>query len=255
MTTVNDVLGRLDAWYPLSLQLDFDNAGFLVGDRKAEVKRCLIALDITDEVIDEAIEYGAELIVSHHPLIFTAQKTVLADDLVGGKITKLIRNGISAISMHTNLDIADGGVNDALIRALGCEPIGSVDEYGCGRIGEYAEPIDLSDFLIKCKTALNANGLRYVSSGKPVKRLAVLGGAGGGCVSDAFSEGCDTYVTSDIKYNAFLDAKELGMNLIDADHFCTENVVVPVLREKLKSAFTDVEFKISEKHRQIICFV
>ena len=252
--TVNDILSRLDEWYPLSLQLDFDNAGLLVGDRTAQVRRCLIALDITDEVIDEAIAYGAQLIVSHHPLIFTAQKTVLSDDLVGGKITKLVKNDIAAVCMHTNLDIADGGVNDALIRALGCEPTDSVDEYGCGRIGEYAQPLPFDDFLVKCKTALSANGLRYVSSGRPVKRLAVLGGAGGGCVKDAAAKGCDTYVTSDIKYNAFLDAKELGINLIDADHFCTENVVVPVLYERLKSEFPDVEFKISETHKQIICF-
>ena len=254
MTTVNDVLGRLDAWYPLSLQLDFDNAGFLVGDGTSVVKRCLLALDITDEVINEAIEYGAQLIVSHHPLIFTAQKTVLADDLVGGKITKLIKHGIAAICMHTNLDIGDGGVNDALIRALGCEPLDFVDEYGCGRVGEYADPMGLDDFLIKCKAALKANGLRYVSSGKPVKRLAVLGGAGGGCVQDAFSKGCDTYVTSDIKYNVFLDAKELGMNLIDADHFCTENVVIPVLFDRLRAEFPGIDFRISEKHRQVICF-
>ncbi len=254
MKTVNDIFGNLNEFAPVSMKLDFDNVGLLAGNGSAEVKKCLIALDITGEVIEEAVELGASLIVSHHPLIFDAQKTVLENDLVGGKIAALIKNGISAVCMHTNLDIAAGGVNDALMAALGCNVSDVLDSDGCGRIGEYKEEVEFDSFLKLCKEALNTKGLRYVSAGVPVKKLAVMGGSGGSAVAEAKSKGCDTYVTADIKYNQFLDAKELGINMIDADHFCTENVVVPVLYERLKKAFPDVEFKISEVHHQTVCF-
>lgn len=255
MTTVNDIFENLNELAPVSLKMDFDNVGLLVGNGKNTVKKCLIALDITNEVIDEAISVGAELIVSHHPIIFEAQKTILEDDIVGGKLVKLIRNGISAVCMHTNLDIAQGGVNDALMAALGCKAEEALDYDGCGRTGEYSESIEFEAFLKMCKEALNTKGLRYYYAGAPVKKLAVMGGSGGGCVALAKEKGCDTYVTADVKYNQFLDAKELGMNLIDADHFCTENVIVPVLHERLARAFSDVEFKISEVHHQTVCFM
>lgn len=254
MTTVNDIFENINALAPTSIKMDFDNVGLLVGNSSNEVTKCLIALDITDEVIEEAVSFGAELIVSHHPLIFEAQKSVLENDLVGGKIVKLIRNGISAVCMHTNLDIAEGGVNDALMAVLGCNVADALDADGCGRIGEYGEPIEFSEFLDMCKNALNTNGLRYVG-GAPVKKLAVMGGSGGDCLCIANEKGCDTYVTADVKYNRFLEAKELGINLIDADHFCTENVIVPVLYERLSKAFADVKFKISEEHKQTVCFI
>lgn len=254
MTTVNDIFENLNELAPVSLKMDFDNVGLLVGNKSNEVKKCLIALDITDDVIEEAINIGADLIVSHHPLIFDAQKTVLENDLVGGKIYKLIKSGISAICMHTNLDIADGGVNDALMAALQCPVRGALDEDGCGRIGEYDAALSFDSFLIFCKERLNTKGLRYYYAGKPVKKLAVMGGSGGGSLARAKELGCDTYVTADVKYNTFLDAKELGINLIDADHFCTENVVVPVLEKRLTEVFPNTDFFISSRHCQTVCF-
>lgn len=263
MTKVKDIFEYLNELAPTSLKMDFDNVGLLVGDEDNEVKKVLVALDITDEVIDEAIESGAELIVSHHPIIFEPMKDVVYSDLGGRKIIKLIKNDISAICMHTNLDIAEGGVNDALMSALGavsedyleytCTDIQEV-KHGCGRIGELCEEMTMPEFLAKCKSALNSNGLRYHDAGLKVKKLAVMGGSGGSCVELAKELGCDTYVTSDIKYNSFLDAKELGINLIDADHFCTENVIIPVLCEKLKAEFPECEISVSEKHCQTAQF-
>ena len=246
MNKVRDVYDFLNALAPVSLKMDFDNVGLLVGDHEAEVNKCLLALDISDEVIREAKKINAQLIVSHHPLIFDPLKNVTADDLIGRKIIELIKNDISAICMHTNLDIADGGVNDALINALGAQASGFLEpcgtdaegrEVGCGRVGELEKEFEFADFLSMCKQTLNVNGLRYHNAGKKVKKL-----------------GCDTYVTSDIKYNGFLDAKELGINLIDADHFCTENVIIPVLAEKLGKAFGGIEFVISEIHKQTVQF-
>lgn len=263
MPKVGEIFEYLNELAPVSLKMDFDNVGLLVGDAREDAGRCLVALDITDEVIDEAAQLGAELIVSHHPVIFGAVKSVTADDLVGRKIIALLRNNISAICMHTNLDIAEGGVNDALMAALSIEPQGWLEAcgydaagktVGCGRIGELPESMPFEDFLKLCKSALNANGLRYVCAGRTVRKLAVMGGAGGSSLMDAVSAGCDTYVTSDIKYNSFLDAKELGINLIDADHFCTENVVVPVLAEKLRAKFPELDVHISGVHRQTVQF-
>ena len=264
MSCVKDIFDCLNKIAPVGLKMDFDNVGILVGDKSQTVKKCLIALDITDDVIEETVSKGADLIVSHHPLIFTPLKSVLNDDLTGRKVIKLIKNNISAICMHTNLDIAEDGVNDALMKALGADGKGFLEpcgedadgnKVGCGRIGELPAETELSDFLIQCKKALNCAALRYYDAGKPVHKLAVMGGSGGGCVALAKELGCDTYVTADIKYNSFLDAKELGLNLIDADHFCTENVVVPVLHDKLSAEFPDVEFRISEIHRQTVKFI
>lgn len=263
MIKVKDVFEYLNGIAPVSLKMDFDNVGILVGDGNSEVGKILVALDITDEVIDEAISLGAELIVSHHPIIFSPLKSLVSTDLIGKKLCKLIKNDISAICMHTNLDIAEGGVNDALMSALGgvsaayLEYSGTDADgvcHGCGRIGELPSEMELCDFLDICKKNLSSNGLRYHDAGLKVKKLAVMGGSGGDCVELAKNMGCDTYVTADIKYNAFLDAKELGINLIDADHFCTENVIVPVLREKLSATFPECEVKISEKHTQTAQF-
>ena len=263
MTKIRDIYDYLNALAPVSLKMDFDNVGLLVGDHNAEVGKCLLALDITDEVIKEAKRIGAELIVSHHPLIFGAVKNVTADDLTGRKIIELIKNNISAICMHTNLDIAQGGVNDALMSALGADVCGFLEpcgtdaegnDVGCGRVGELKSEIEFAEFLRVCKRALNAGGLRYHDAGKKVKKLAVMGGAGGSSIALAKALGCDTYVTSDIKYNGFLDAKELGINLIDADHFCTENVIVPILAQKLSEEFDDTEFIVSSVHKQTVRF-
>lgn len=263
MNTVRDIFNYLNKLAPVELKMSFDNVGILAGNENNSVKKCLIALDITDDVINEAIKLHADLIVSHHPLIFHELKSVVESDLVGRKLIKLIKNDISAICMHTNLDIAQGGVNDALMSALGgtvsgfLEPCGEDSDHnpvGCGRVGQLAESVDFQDFLAFCKSALNTNGLRYHNAGLPVKNLAVMGGSGGDCIALAKSLGCDTYVTSDIKYNGFLDAKELGINIIDADHYCTENVIVPVLFEKLSTRFPDIAFSVSKTHCQTAQF-
>ena len=263
MVTVRDIYTFLNELAPVRYQMDFDNSGFLVGNGDTAVSRVLTALDITDDVIDEAVARRAQLIVSHHPLLFRPLKHVLADDPAGRKVLKLARHDVAAICMHTNLDIAEGGVNDALMAALDArvtgllEPAGTDENgkpLGCGRIGTLAAPMTLEDFLKFTAERLNASGLRYTASGKPVQRLAVCGGSGGSMLELARAAGCDTLVTADIKYDRFLAAKELGMNLIDADHFCTENVVIPVLAETLRARFPDLEVCISARLGQTAQF-
>ena len=263
MASVKEIRDYFDGKAPYYMKLDFDNVGMLVGFCDAKVSKALISLDITDKVVEEAIRVGAQLIVSHHPLIFQPQKRVTDDDLVGRKIIRMIENHISAICLHTNMDTAQGGVNDCLMQALGGEVSGLLDPhgthpdgtpYGISRLGTLPDEVPLADFLQRVKTNLNCACLRYVDGGKPVHRIACCGGAGGGDMMKAFAVGCDTYVTADLKYDHFLQAKELGLNLIDADHFCTENVVVPHLKALLNEGFPEIDAVISAVHHQTICF-
>lgn len=131
----------------------------------------------------------------------------------------------------------------------GLEPAGTAADgraLTCGRVGKLPNPMTMAEFLPYVAGRLHANGLRYVDGGLPVERIAVCGGSGGNMLELAAAKGCDTFVTADVKYNRFLAAKELGINLIDADHFCTENVVIPVLQEKLQRQFPDVTFTVSQ---------
>lgn len=255
MVTVGQIYDTLNELAPIRYQMEFDNSGFLVGDRAAEVETVIVALDITDDVIREAISAGAELIVSHHPLLFHPLRSVLAEDLTGRKVLALAKHGISAICMHTNLDIAYGGVNDALMQTLGAEingllePADADDDgkpLGCGRIGFMKGIMSLDSFLKHLTECLHVSGLRYCDGGKPVHKIAVCGGSGASMLELACAAGCDTFVTADVKYDRYLAAKELGVSLIDADHFCTENVVVPVLAESIEHAFPNVAVQISK---------
>ncbi len=250
MRRAGEIYDYLKELAPLELQMDFDNSGFQLGRLDAEVNRALLALDVTEEVVGEAIELGAQLIISHHPLIFSKLRSIMDT-----KLLRLAENRIAVISMHTNLDIAAGGVNDVLITLLGARADGPLDPDNCGRVGELPEAQQFDSFLRFCKTALDSKGLRYYDAGRPVKRLAVMGGSGGDYIGCAVEKGCDTYVTADIKYHQFLEAKELGINLIDGDHFCTENPVIPSLCEKLRHEFPDVCFTVSARHGQVISFI
>lgn len=263
MVSINEIFEYLTDFAPLDMKMDFDNPGFLVGYGNKGVSRVVISLDITDDVIEEAIEKEAQLIVSHHPLFFSL-KSVTDGDRIGRKILKLAENGISAICMHTNLDAAQGGVNDALAEAAGLtnteilnvEGIRSNGEkYSYGRYGELRTPLTMAEYLKMLKKSLNANGLRYHDAGKKVKKVAVVGGSGGGMLDFAIEAGCDTFITADIKYDSFLTAKELKINLIDADHFCSENTVIPYLARRIRLGFPGLEVILSDRHCQTARFI
>jgi len=254
MNTVSDIFEKLCELAPLELQESFDNAGFLIGHAAAPVRTALLSLDVTEDVIIEAEEIGAELIVSHHPVIWENVKSVTDDTVEMARVLRLIESRIAVISMHTNLDIAIGGVNDVLISLLGARNEGTFEEAKCGRMGQFLSPLPMQDFLSLCKNKLQTNGLRYYDAGRPVCKLAVMGGSGGGNLIDAFRSGCDTYLTADVKYSVFLLARELGMNLIDGDHFCTENPVISALAKKLQACFPEVNFVISSRHKQTAQF-
>lgn len=262
MITVHDILQYMESLAPRSMKESWDNVGLLCGSGKQAVTKIMVALDPFESVCKEAADWGADLLVTHHPVIFQAPKSVTDDDGVGRAIMALIRSGISAINAHTNLDCAPGGVNDVLAEALGLQDVTvlnpkGVNEEGlpwgllrCGTVED--QPVE--QFLAHVKNALGCGGLRYVDGGKPVRCVAVGGGACAGALREISDAGCDTFVTADVRYNQFWDAAELGVNLIDATHFATENPVVAVLAAKLQAAFPEAEVKISENHADCMKF-
>lgn len=250
MITVREVENFLYNWAPADLAADWDNVGLLVGDPDREVKKILTTLDITESVVEEAVQTGADLIVSHHPVMNCAWhpvQTLRADDRQGRVLTKLVENHISAICMHTNLDAAEGGVNDVLAQKLGLLAPEYLTEEKIGRVGTLKCEIPLVDFTRFVVKSLGCNGLRYTDCGKPVRRVAVGGGACGDYIAQAIALGCDTFVTSDLRYHDFLDTKEL--NLVDAGHFPTEQVIVPELCRRLQAAFSAVSVSTSVSHQ------
>ena len=262
MATVGDILSFVESLAPDYMKMDWDNVGLLCGSRSTEVQKVLLALDPFEAVCREAVDVGAQLMVTHHPLIFRPLKAVTDDTEVGRSIGLLLSNGISAINAHTNLDCAPGGVNDRLAEMLGLEdvevisPSGTDEQgrpWGLLRMGQVKEQ-PTEAFLSLVKEKLGCEGLRYSSCGKPVHRVAVGGGACGSELMDAVKAGCDTFVTSDVKYNQFFDAQALGINLIDAGHFHTENPVISLLAEKISAAFPEIQVVISEKHRDCMKF-
>ena len=249
MTTVSDILTFVETLAPRSMAMDWDNVGLNCGHSDRPVKKILVALDPFTHVCREAKEVGADLLVTHHALIW--KPGFINDTNNQGRNTLfLIENGIAHINAHTNLDQAPGGVNDTLAKKLAMvnvEIINPRDSVGLLRMGDVPEqPLDA--FLNRVKTLLGCEGLRYVDGGKPVRKVAVGGGSCADGMKEVLAVGCDTFVTSDIKYNQFWDAKDLGLNLIDAGHFHTENPVVAVLAEKIAAAFPEIEVIISKTH-------
>ena len=265
MATVREIYQYLDGLAPFSLQMDFDNAGFLVGRGDRTVDKVLVSLDITEEVVAEAAQLGCQLIVSHHPVIFFPAKSVTDATPDGRILLSLVEHNIAAVCAHTNLDAVCGGVNDALARKLGLTNIEQLKQdgvdssgrpYGIGRVGNTAGvPMYAPAFAAFVKETLGANGVRFVDARRPVRRVAVGGGACADMLKDALALGCDTFVTADVKYNGFLDAKALGVNLIDAGHYPTEQVVVPVLAKWLTGGFPKVEVLTTQTHKEVFSYL
>ena len=257
MTTVADILNFIEEIAPPYVKMDWDNCGLLCGRKDKEVHKILVALDPFRNVIDEAIDLCADLIVTHHPLIFRTPLMAVNEDTETGRLVlELMEHGIAAINAHTNLDLAPGGVNDVLAQTLGLQNIqiiNPIENYGLLRCGTIAEQ-PLSAFLTTVKKNLHCEGLRYVDTGKPVRKVAVGGGSCADEMHEALEAGCDTFVTADVKYNQFRTAFELGLNLIDAGHFHTENPTMPILAEKLATRFPEVSVKFSKNHTDCMKF-
>lgn len=252
MTTVQQIYEEMQRIAPLALAESWDNPGLLV-DCGGEVSRVLVTLDITPEVVEEAARKGCGLIVSHHPVIFSPLKKLSGQDVA----FQLVKSGISAICMHTNLDAAEGGVNEVLAGIFGMREMEAFAE-GCGRVGSI-EPVTVPELAKKAQKELASrcnqpfNGpavqVKFADTGKTVRRLAVISGAGGSLFEDAVARGADCLLTGEANHHHAIDAKRLGLSLIAAGHYATEFPVTAAVAEKLRTAFPELEVLVSEDAR------
>lgn len=251
MSKVIDFYNFIDSIAPFETQESWDNSGFLVGDGEREASKVMVALDVTEPVLNEALKKGANLIISHHPVIFGALKEFHPKNIAFLAAEK----GIAIISAHTCLDIADGGVNDCLAAALGLKNIVKVDDgEGLMRMGELDEALSCEEFVKYVAEKINVGGIKYTSADKMIKKVAVCGGSGGDLYPAAISAGADAFVTSNIKHNIFIDIRRDNFCVLDAGHFCTENTVIKPLAEKLAAKFPDTEIIISDVSEDPACY-
>lgn len=244
MVKAQTIITMMERLAPKKLAEEWDNVGLQLGSFQNEVNRVVVALDLTDEVIDEAIALGAEMIVTHHPFFFRAIKKIDYDTPEGRRIKKMIANDLTLYSAHTNLDIAEGGVNDVLAVKVGLEEISVLqetgidkdgNEYGLGRIGYLPEPLPCAAFAEQVKDSLGLSSVRLVGRrDKTIEKVALCGGCGTSLISRAAFLGADLLLTGDVKYHEALGALDLGLNIIDAGHDMTEQLIVPVLVDYLQ---------------------
>lgn len=244
MAKVKDFYGYLNSIAPFETQEDWDNSGMLVGDMDAEVKKAAVVLDITHEEIKKAKAIGADLIISHHPVIFNPIKSVTR----GSVPYELVASSINALCCHTPLDIADGGTNDSLAELLGIEVTRT--ENPILRLGT-VEPTTAENLAGKIAKTLNTK-VRYADAGRKIKKIAICTGAGCSLIEAAGE--IDAFITGDASHHNFLDCVQAGITLIAAGHYETEIVVVPVLVKKLQARFPDIEI-IDIKQENPIKFI
>lgn len=244
MAKVKDFYGYLNSIAPFETQEDWDNSGMLVGDMDTEVKKVAVVLDITHEEIKKAKAIGADLIISHHPVIFSPVKSVTK----GSVPYELVASSINALCCHTPLDIADGGTNDSLAKLLGIEVTRAEDPIL--RLGT-VEPTTAENLAGKIAKALNTK-VRYADAGRKIEKIAICTGAGCSLIEAAGE--IDAFITGDASHHNFLDCIQAGITLIAAGHYETEIVVVPVLVKKLQAQFPDIEI-IDIKQENPIKFI
>ena len=239
-----ELMGLLREIADEGLASAWDNPGLLVGDREGEIKSVLIALDATDEVVDEAISLETDIIITHHPLIFKGIKRVTADDFTGRRIIKLIQNDISCFAMHTNFDVSCMGEEAALkLRLKNCEVLEETSEdEGFGRIGELREVLSVQELCTKVKDAFSIENVKVFGDlEREVKRAAIMPGSGSGSIDEAVKKGAEVLITGDIGHHDGLDAVEKGLVVIDAGPFGIERIFIDYIADYLKNNTKELE--------------
>jgi len=246
-------LSVMETIAPLSLSESWDNPGLLIEPETSQIESVLVAMDCTMEVVQEAIERKVDLVLTHHPLFFRPVKQIYHSRPDTAAAYKLIRHGIGLYAAHTNLDSVCGGVNDALCERLGVgdvrallapdEPL-SEQTQSLGRIGTLAEPMELKAFAAHCRDALHA-AVRYCGrDDQVIRRVAVLGGAGGDFIVQAKQAGADVLVTGEVKHNQALDARFIGIGVVEAGHYETERPVLEDLISSLQRELNGLQCKL-----------
>jgi dinuclear metal center YbgI/SA1388 family protein len=253
--TVKDLLETLDKIAAFGLAEQWDNVGLMVGDPDQQIQGVLVALDPTEEVLAEAKESATDCIITHHPLIFNPLKAIYTNQPMGRLLRQALKNDISVIGFHTNLDQAVGGVNDVLAESLGMVksmPLAPVDrgqgraesleaaDIGFGRVGRLAEPLSSKDFIKRLCAFLNLPVLRVAGElPEEINTVAVCGGSGSDLAETAYASGAQVYITGEVKHSTARWAEAVGFCIIDAGHFATENPVVDSLVKVLEDDFAE----------------
>lgn len=235
-----DIMRILETYISSEYAEDWDNVGLLAGDDSKEVKKILLALDARDQVIDQVLEQGADMLITHHPLIFSAMKKITADHFVGKRLIRLIKNDIPYYAMHTNYDVVRMAKKAAdkmgLIEQEVLEITGMLDEEeaGFGRVGRLAAPVTLEAYAKQIKEIFGLPGvIVYGDRDRIMERAAVCPGSGKSFLSEAISSGADVYVTGDVDYHFGTDANERGIAVIDAGHYGIEHIFMEDMKEYL----------------------
>ena len=254
--TVRELYAAMEAVLPRSLSCDWDNDGIsCCPNPEAEVKGVLVSLDPTEDAVEEAVRRDCNVILTHHPMLFRGLKAVDGRDTGSRKVIRMITHGITAMAFHTRLDAADGGVNDVLAARLGLTAVEPFGDDGnpagkpIGRVGDLPEAVSADDFIAAVKEALDLPVLLFAGCGRPVRRVAVLGGGGEDDIFAAVAAGADTFVTGELKYHHLCDAPYGEINLIMAGHYHTEAPVLDRLAELTAGICPDVPIHIFRQSR------
>lgn len=246
MTTVKNIYDYINSIAPFDTQEEWDNAGFLIGEFRKEVKKAVLCLDVTKAVAEYAKDVEADLIISHHPVIFNGIKNVKK----GSAVYTCIENDIAVISAHTNFDLAECGINYNLAMRLGLNDIKQIDGSFLA-VGNLDYEMSIDDFAQFVSDTLDVSGLRYTDTEKPVKAIAVGGGACEEYIELAV-QNADCFVTGDMKYHAMLECAENSYAVISAGHYETEHDSFIMLMDKLKALFADVEFLSANQKNPVL---
>ncbi len=246
MTTVKNIYDYINSIAPFDTQEEWDNAGFLIGEFRKEVKKAVLCLDVTKAVAEYAKDVEADLIISHHPVIFNGIKNVKK----GSAVYTCIENDIAVISAHTNFDLAESGINYNLAMRLGLNDIKQIDGSFLA-VGNLDYEMSIDDFAQFVSDTLDVSGLRYTDTEKPVKTIAVGGGACEEYIELAV-QNADCFVTGDMKYHAMLECAENSYAVISAGHYETEHDSFIMLMDKLKALFADVEFLSANQKNPVL---
>lgn len=248
--TVKELYEKLCGIIPASLSCEWDRDGLeCCPEPEQEVKKIIISLDVTGEVIDTAEREGADVIISHHPIFFSGLNNVNAMTFDGAKAVRLVKSNIATMSFHTRLDALSGGVNDILASLVGLENVEAVGDEGICRVGELKEETDAVSFAKTVKGALSSGDREreahvvLCSANRPVKRVALVGGSGGSDIKLAAVSGADTYLTGELKHHERLMAEDVNMNLLAAGHFFTEYPVCEFIEKTVKEICPEAEIK------------
>ncbi len=245
---IYDIIKEMEELSPIYCAEEWDNIGLLIGNKQSEAKAVLVTLDVTPKVINEAIQKGVNLIISHHPLIFKPLVKITEDDYIGSMVLKLVRSGISLYSAHTNFDSASGGLNDILCNMISLRDLEVLSNelhfneggtYGIGRVAHISEEITIEKLINKLKTALNIDNVIYTGDEKrKVSKIAVCTGSGGSLVQDCINKNIDVFITGEIKYHEAQIAVENGVDIIVLGHYESEFIFVKFVAEHLTKYFS-----------------